>query len=105
MESLNSITKSIVGAIIFVLILLWIADKLFIAHVNTATEFFLDNYRNYVIVKKKDKGINDYVLTIKNPYTQDIRYRITNVVVPSGLWYNYSIGDTIGKKKQIYFNQ
>lgn len=103
MESLNSITKSIVGAIIFVLILLWIADKLFIARVNTATEF-LDNYRNCVIVRK-DKGINDYVFTIKNPYTQDIRYRITNVVVPSGLWYNYSIGDTIGKKKQIYFNQ
>lgn len=103
MESLNSITKSIVGAIIFVLILLWIADKLFIAHVNTATEF-LDNYRNYVIVRK-DKGINDYVLTIKNPYTQNIIHRITNVVVPSGLWYNYSIGDTIGKKKQIYFNQ
>lgn len=103
MESLNSITKSIVGAIIFVLILLWIADKLFIAHVNTATEF-LDNYRNYVIVRK-DKGINDYVLTIKNPYTQNIIYRITNVVVPSGLWYNYSVGDTIGKKRQIYFNQ
>lgn len=103
MKSLNSITKSIVGAIIFVLILLWIADKLFIARVNTATEF-LDNYRNCVIVRK-DKGINDYVFTIKNPYTQDIRYRITNVVVPSGLWYNYSIGDTIGKKKQIYFNQ
>ena len=103
MKSLNSITKSIVGAIIFVLILLWIADKLFIAHVNTATEF-LDNYKNCIIVRK-DKGINDYVLTIKNPYTQDIRYQITNVVVPSGLWYNYSIGDTIGKKKQIYFNQ
>lgn len=103
MKSLNSITKSIVGAIIFVLILLWIADKLFVAHVNTATEF-LDNYRNYVIVRK-DKGINDYVLTIKNPYTQDIRCRIINVIVPSGLWYNYSIGDTIGKKKQIYFNQ
>lgn len=103
MKSLNSIIKSIVGAIIFVLILLWIADKLFIARVNTATEF-LDNYRNCVIVRK-DKGINDYVFTIKNPYTQDIKYRITNVVVPSGLWYNYSIGDTIGKKKQIYFNQ
>jgi hypothetical protein len=103
MKSLNSITKSIVGAIIFVLILLWIADKLFIAHVNTATEF-LDNYRNYVIVRK-DKGINDYVLTIKNPYTQNIIHRITNVVVPSGLWYNYSVGDTIGKKRQIYFNQ
>lgn len=103
MKSLNSITKSIVGAIIFVLILLWIADKLFIAHVNTATEF-LDNYKNCIIIRK-DKGINDYVLTIKNPYTQDIRYRIINVVVPSGLWYNYSIGDTIGKKRQIYFNQ
>lgn len=103
MKSLNSITKSIVGAIIFVLILLWIADKLFIARVNTAIEF-LDNYKNCIIIRK-DKGINDYVLTIKNPYTQDIRYRITNVVVPSGLWYNYSIGDTIGKKKQIYFNQ
>lgn len=103
MESLNSITKSIAGAIIFVLILLWIADKLFIAHVNTATEF-LDNYRNYVIVRK-DKGINDYVLTIKNPYTQNIIHQITNVVVPSGLWYNYSVGDTIGKKRQIYFNQ
>lgn len=103
MESLNSITKSIVGAIIFVLILLWIADKLFIAHVNTATEF-LDNYKNCIIVRK-DKGINDYVLTIKNPYTQNIIHRITNVVVPSGLWYNYSVGDTIGKKKQIYFNQ
>ena len=103
MKSLNSITKSIVGAIIFVLILLWIADKLFIARVNTATEF-LDNYRNCVIVRK-DKGINDYVFTIKNPYTQDIRYRITNVIVPSGLWYNYSVGDTIGKKRQIYFNQ
>jgi hypothetical protein len=69
MKSLNSITKSIVGAIIFTLIVIWIANRL------------------------------------KNPYTQDIRYRITNVVVPSGLWYNYSIGDTIGKKKQIYFNQ
>lgn len=103
MKSLNSITKFIIGAIIFVFILLWIADKLFIAHVNTATEF-LDNYRNYVIVRK-DKGINDYVLTIKNPYTQDIIHRITNVVVPSGLWYNYSVGDTIGKKKQVYFNQ
>ena len=103
MESLNSITKYIAGAIIFVFILMWIADKLFIAHVNTATEF-LDKYKNYIIVRK-DKGINDYILTIKNPYTQDIRYRITNVVVPSGLWYNYSIGDTIGKKKQIYFNQ
>lgn len=103
MESLNSITKSIVGAIIFVLILLWIADKLFIAHVNTATEF-LDNYKNCIIIRK-DKGINDYVLTIKNPYTQNIIHRITNVVVPSGLWYNYSVGDTIGKKKQIYFNQ
>ena len=103
MESLNSITKYIVGAIIFVFILMWIADKLFIAHVNTATEF-LDKYKNYIIVRK-DKGINDYILTIKNPYTQDIRYRITNVVVPSGLYYNYSIGDTIGKKKQIYFNQ
>ena len=102
MKSLNSITKSIVGAIIFVLILLWIADKLFIAHVNTATEF-LDNYKNCIIVRK-DKSTNDYILTIKNPYTQDIN-RITNVVVPSGLWYNYSIGDTIGKKKQIYFNQ
>lgn len=103
MKSLNSITKSIVGAIIFVLILLWIADKLFIAHVNTATEF-LDNYKNCIIIRK-DKGINDYVLTIKNPYTQNIIHRITNVVVPSGLWYNYSVGDTIGKKKQIYFNQ
>lgn len=103
MESLNSITKSIVGAIILVLILTWIANKLCITRVNTATEF-LDNYKNCIIVRK-DKGINDYVLTIKNPYTQDIRYRITNVVVPSGLWYNYSIGDTIGKKKQIYFNQ
>lgn len=103
MESLNSITKSIVGAIILVLILTWIANKLCITRVNTATEF-LDNYKNCIIVRK-DKGINDYVLTIKNPYTQDIRYRITNVIVPSGLWYNYSIGDTIGKKKQIYFNQ
>lgn len=74
-----------------------------VKHVNTATEF-LDNYKNCVIVRK-DKSTNDYVLTIKNPYTQDIRYRITNVIVPSGLWYNYSIGDTIGKKKQIYFNQ
>lgn len=103
MESLNSIAKSIVGAIILVLILTWIANKLCITRVNTATEF-LDNYKNCIIVRK-DKGINDYVLTIKNPYTQDIRYRITNVIVPSGLWYNYSIGDTIGKKKQIYFNQ
>lgn len=103
MESLNSITKHIIGAIILVLILMWIANKLFVTHVNTATEF-LDNYKNYVIVRK-DKSTKEYILTIKNPYTQDIRYRIINVVVPSGLWYNYSIGDTIGKKKQIYFNQ
>lgn len=103
MESLNSITKHIIGAIILVLILMWIANKLFVTHVNTATEF-LDNYKNYVIVRK-DKSTKEYILTIKNPYTLDIRYRITNVVVPSGLWYNYSIGDTIGKKRQIYFNQ
>lgn len=102
MESLNSITKRILGAIIFVLILMWIANKLFVTRVNTATEF-LDNYKNYVIVRK-DKSIKEYILTIKNPYTQDIRYRTINVVVPSGLWYNYSIGDTIGKKKQLYFN-
>lgn len=103
MESLNSITKFIIGAIIFVLILMWIANKLCIAHVNTATEF-LDNYKNCVIVRK-DNSTSNYILTIKNPYTQDIRYRITNVVVPSGLWYNYSIGDTIGRKKQLYFSQ
>lgn len=103
MESLNSITKHIIGAIILVLILMWIANKLFVTHVNTATEF-LDNYKNYVIVRK-DKSTKEYILTIKNPYTIDIRYRTINVVVPSGLWYNYSVGDTIGKKKQIYFNQ
>lgn len=103
MKSLNSITKHIIGAIILVLILMWIANKLFVIHVNTATEF-LDNYKNYVIVRK-DKSTKEYILTIKNPYTIDIRYRTINVVVPSGLWYNYSVGDTIGKKKQIYFNQ
>ena len=103
MGSLNSITKFIVGTIIFVLILTWIANKLCTIRINTATEF-LDNYKNCVIVRK-DKSTNNYILTIKNPYTQDIRYRITNVNVPSGLWYNYSIGDTIGKKRQIYFNQ
>lgn len=102
MKSLNSITKSIVNIIIFVLIIIWVANRLSNAHVNTATEF-LDNYKNCVIVRK-DNSTSGYILTIKNPYTQDIRYRITNVVVPSGLWYNYSIGDTIGKKKQIYFN-
>lgn len=103
MVSLNSITKSIVGAIIFVLIVIWIANRPSTARVNTATEF-LDIYKNCVVVRK-DKSTNDYVLTIKNPYTLDIRYRITNVVVPSGLWYNYSIGDTIGRKKQLYFSQ
>lgn len=103
MESLNSITKSIVCTIIFVLILLWIVNRLSVARVNTATEF-LDNYKNCVIVRK-DNSTSNYILTIKNPYTQDIRYRITNVVVPSGLWYNYSIGDTIGRKKQLYFSQ
>jgi hypothetical protein len=40
MVSLNSITKSIVGAIIFVLIVIWIANRLSTARVNTATEFF-----------------------------------------------------------------
>lgn len=103
MGSLNSITKSIVGAIIFVLIVIWIANRLSTARVNTATEF-LDIYKNCIIVRKSN-SISDYILTIRNPYTLDIRYRITNVVVPSGLWYNYSVGDTIGKKKQIYFNQ
>lgn len=72
MKSLNSITKSIVGAIIFTLIVIWIANRLSVARVNTATEF-LDNYKNCIIVRK-DKSTNDYILTIKNPYTQDIRY-------------------------------
>lgn len=103
MGSLNSITKSIVGAIIFVLIVIWIANRLSTARVNTATEF-LDIYKNCIIVRKSN-STSDYILTIRNPYTLDIRYRITNVAVPSGLWYNYSVGDTIGKKKQIYFNQ
>ena len=49
MESMNSITKSIVGAIIFVLIVIWIANRLSVTHINTATEF-LDNYKNCVIV-------------------------------------------------------
>lgn len=103
MGSLNSITKSIVGTIIFVLIVIWIANRLSTARVNTATEF-LDIYKNCIIVRKSN-STSDYILTIRNPYTLDIRYQITNVVVPSGLWYNYSVGDTIGKKKQIYFNQ
>lgn len=103
MKSLNSITKSIVGAIIFVLMVIWIANRLSVTRVNTATEF-LDNYKNCIIVRK-DNSTSDYILTIRNPYTLDIRYRITNVVVPSGLWYNYSIGDTIGRKKQLYFSQ
>lgn len=76
MGSLNSITKVIAGTIIFVFILTWIADKLYITRVNTATEF-LDNYKNCVIVRKSN-STSDYILTIKNPYTQDIRYRITN---------------------------
>lgn len=103
MKNLNSITKSIVCTIIFVLIGIWIANRLYVTRVDTATEF-LNNYKNCVIVRK-DNSTSDYILTIKNPYTQDIRHRITNVVVPSGLWYNYSIGDTIGRKKQLYFNQ
>lgn len=48
MKSLNSITKSIVGAIIFVLIVIWIVNRLSVARVNTATEF-LDNYKNCII--------------------------------------------------------
>ena len=52
MESLNSITKSIVGAIIFVLIVIWIVNRLSVARVNTATEF-LDNYKNCIIVRKE----------------------------------------------------
>lgn len=63
MGSLNSITKSIVGAIIFVLIVIWIVNRLSVTRVNTATEF-LDNYKNYIIVRK-DKSTNDYILTIK----------------------------------------
>lgn len=63
MKSLNSITKSIVGAIIFTLIVIWIANRLSVARVNTATEF-LDNYKNCIIVRK-DKSTNDYILTIK----------------------------------------
>lgn len=103
MKSLNSIIKCTISVVIFVLTVIWIVNRLSVARVNTATEF-LGNYKNCIIVRK-DNSTSDYILTIKNPYTQDIRYRITNVVVPSGLWYNYSIGDTIGKKKQIYFNQ
>ena len=52
MKSLNSITKSIVGAIIFTLIVIWIANRLYVARVNTATEF-LDNYKNCIIVRKE----------------------------------------------------
>ena len=59
MKSLNSITKSIVGAIIFVLIVIWIVNRLSVARVNTATEF-LDNYKNCIIVRK-DKSTNDYI--------------------------------------------
>lgn len=53
MGSLNSITKSIVGAIIFVLIVIWIANRLSTARVNTATEF-LDIYKNCIIVRKSN---------------------------------------------------
>lgn len=51
MESLNSITKCILGAIIFTLIVVWVVNIPFVKHVNTATEF-LDNYKNCVIVRK-----------------------------------------------------
>lgn len=63
MKSLNSITKSIVGAIIFTLIVIWIANRLSVARVNTATEF-LDNYKNCIIVRK-DKSTNDLYLLLK----------------------------------------
>lgn len=103
MESLNSIIKCTISVVIFVLTVIWIVNMLSVKHINTATEF-LNNYKNCVIVRK-DNSTSNYILTIKNPYTQDIRYRIINVAVPSGLWYNYSIGDTIGRKKQLYFSQ
>ena len=74
MKSLNSITKSIVGAIIFTLIVIWIANRLSVARVNTATEF-LDNYKNCIIVRK-DKSTNDYILTIKKSLYS--RYQISN---------------------------
>ena len=49
MESLNSITESIVNIIIFVLIIIWVANRLSNTHVNTATEF-LDNYKNLSLI-------------------------------------------------------
>lgn len=60
MKSLNSITKSIVGAIIFTLMVIWVVNIPFVKHVNTATEF-LDNYKNCVIVRK-DNSTSEYIL-------------------------------------------
>ena len=102
MQSQNSNIKCTIREEIFELTVKCKVNMLSVKHINTATEF-LNNYKNCVIVRK-DNSTSNYILTIKNPYTQDIRYRIINVAVPSGLWYNYSVGDTIGKKRQIYFN-
>ena len=94
MKSLNSITKSIVSAIIFVLIVIWIANRLSTARVNTATEF-LDIYKNCIIVGKENKD-NTYKLKLCNPYIHENELKVDYVIlVKDYIYFNKFIGDTI----------
>ena len=54
MESINSITKSIVGAIIFVLIVIWIANRLSVTHINTAVQVTIYLLLKILILKTLD---------------------------------------------------
>lgn len=66
----------------------------------TVTEM-VHRYKNYVVTEKYEYNDN-YFIRIKNPYKLiDLIHK--PLKIPSGVYYNYSVGDTIGKHKQIYF--
>lgn len=104
MKSLNDISKSILFTLAVILLGMFIYKQLFIPNnkVETITEL-MHKYKNYVIVNKEEVS-NRYILTLKNPYIVDLIINYESVCVPSGVYYNFSVGDTIKYNKHIYFN-
>lgn len=96
----DKITKILVTIISFVTIAVFTHYHHYPKNRITITEM-LHRYKNYVIVEKYEHD-NEYYITLKNPYKWDAWH--TNLNVISGIYYSYSVGDTIGHKKQIYFN-
>lgn len=102
MELIKEFIRCIVIALLVSTILILVITFKHAGNPITVTEM-IHNYKHYVIIEKYSTQ-NNYYLYLKNP-CNDIILNRPVIEVSSATWYHYYVGDTIGHKKQTYFNQ